>query len=419
LTVNARQRTQGLRYPQSSCIIVHVLIVLIFNLITQAENTIMKSSIVKIKAVARKEFYHLIRDFRSLYLAFMIPLLLIFLFGYALSLDVDNVKTVVVDHDNTDISRDFIRKLGASPYFNLIGYVPDTETLSKYLDYGQAALGIVFPPGFGKNIRADRESPIQIILDGTDPNFAGTSRAYITAFIGNYNQKRLSEYLNRSGMKIINPPIEGRIRVWFNEEMESRNFIIPGIIAIIVMIVGAMMTSLVIAREYESGTMETIRSLPLHAAEFLTGKAIPYFFICLIDVLIAILMGQLLFDVVMKSSFWLLIFACCLYIGVALSLGLLISTVTKSQLVANQLAILITYLPSLMLSDFVFPIVNMPKPLQFMTKLVPATYFIDILNGLYLRNLGMSYLWSSYAVLAAMFVFLSALNIVKLKKEGL
>jgi len=207
--------------------------------------------------------------------------------------------------------------------------------------------------------------------------------------------------------------------VWFNEEMESRNFIIPGIIAIIVMIVGAMMTSLVIAREYESGTMETIRSLPLHAAEFLTGKAIPYFFICLIDVLIAILMGQLLFDVVMKSSFWLLILACCIYIGVALSLGLLISTVTKSQLVANQLAILITYLPSLMLSDFVFPIVNMPKPLQILTKLVPATYFIDILNGLYLRNLGMSYLWSSYAVLAAMFVFLSTLNILKLKKEGL
>lgn len=376
-------------------------------------------NLINIRAIARKEVYHLIRDFRSLYLAFMIPLLLIFLFGYALSLDVDNVKTVVLDQDNTDISRDLIRKLDASRYFELIGYASDNKMLNQYLDHGKAALGIVIPPGWSANIRADRESPIQIILDGTDPNFAGAARGYITSFIGNYNQKRLAEFMNRNGMTLIRPPTEGRIRVWFNEEMESRNFIIPGIIALIVMIVGAMMTSLVIAREYESGTMETIRSLPIHATDFLTGKAIPYFFICLIDVLIAILMGQVLFGVVPKSDFWLLILACCLYIGVALSLGLLISTVTKSQLIANQLAILITYLPSLMLSDFVFPIVNMPKPLQLLTHLVPARYFIDILNGLYLRNIGMSYLWQSYAMLFAMFVFLSFLNVVKLKKEGL
>ncbi len=376
-------------------------------------------NLINIRAIARKEVYHLIRDFRSLYLAFMIPLLLIFLFGYALSLDVDNVKTVVLDHDNTDISRDLIRKLDASRYFDLIGYVSDTKMLNQYLDHGKAALGVVIPPGWSAKIRADRESPVQIILDGTDPNFAGAARGYITSFIGNYNQKRLSDFMNKNGISLISPPTEGRIRVWFNEEMESRNFIIPGIIALIVMIVGAMMTSLVIAREYESGTMETIRSLPIHAADFLTGKAIPYFFICLIDVLIAILMGQILFGVVPKSDFWLLILACCLYIGVALSLGLLISTVTKSQLIANQLAILITYLPSLMLSDFVFPIVNMPRPLQLLTHLVPARYFIDILNGLYLRNLGMSYLWQSYAMLFAMFLFLSFLNVVKLKKEGL
>jgi ABC-2 type transport system permease protein len=374
---------------------------------------------INIRAVARKEFYHLIRDFRSLYLAFMIPLLLIFLFGYALSLDVDNVKTIVLDHDNTDLSRDLIRKLDASRYFDLIGYASDTKTLNRYLDHGQAALAVVIPPGWTAKMRADRESPIQILLDGTDPNFAGAARGYITSFIGNYNQKRLTEFLNKNGMTVIRSPIEGRIRVWFNEEMESRNFIIPGIIALIIMIVGAMMTSLVIAREYETGTMETIRSLPIRAADFLTGKAIPYFFICLIDVLVAILMGQLLFGVIPKSDFGLLILACCLYIGVALALGLLISTVTKSQLVANQLAILITYLPSLMLSDFVFPIINMPKPLKLLTFLVPARYFIDILNGLYLRNLGMSYLWQSYAVLTAMFLFLAVLNIIKLKKEGL
>jgi ABC-2 type transport system permease protein len=217
----------------------------------------------------------------------------------------------------------------------------------------------------------------------------------------------------------MKPPVEGRIRVWFNEDLESRNFIIPGIIAIIIMIVGALLTSLVIAREYENGTMETIRSLPIRPAEFLTGKALPYFFIGLTDVLAAILMGQLLFGVVMKSSFWLMVAASAIYLGVALCIGLLISTLTKSQLVANQMAILVTYLPSLLLSNFVFPVENMPPVLKLITRIVPATYYIDILNGLYLRNLDLLHLWSSYLVLMVMFFFLGSLNLLVLKREGL
>ena len=372
-----------------------------------------------VQAIARKEFYHLIRDFRSLYLAFIIPLLLIFLFGYALSLDVENIKTVVVDHDNTALSRDMIRRLDASVYFDVIEHLSGVSDAADALDRGRATMGIVIHPGWTADIRADRIGPLQVLIDGSDPTTAGTTGGYMSTFIERYNEQRLIDFLNRQGRKEIQNPVEGRIRVWFNEDLESRNFIVPGIIAIIIMIVGAMLTSLVIAREYENGTMETIRSLPVRAAEFLAGKAVPYFFIALIDVLIAILMGQLLFGVVMKSSFWLMILASCIYIGVALSLGLLISVVTKSQLVANQLAILLTYLPSLLLSDFVFPVVNMPAILQKVTRIVPATYFIDILNGLYLRNLGLSRLWSSYSVLLAMLALLCLLNLMVLKKEGL
>jgi ABC-2 type transport system permease protein len=207
--------------------------------------------------------------------------------------------------------------------------------------------------------------------------------------------------------------------VWFNEDLESRNFIIPGIIAVIIMIVGAMLTSLVIAREYENGTMETIRSLPITAGEFLIGKAIPYFVVGLTDVLISILMGQVLFGVVMKSSFWLMIAASSIYLVVALALGLFISSVTKTQLLANQGAILLTYLPSLLLSNFVFPVVNMPTVLQLVTYIVPATYYIDILNGLYLRNLGLTHLWPSFLVMTVMFAILAVLNYMLLKKEGL
>ena len=372
-----------------------------------------------IQAVTRKEFYHLIRDYRSLYLAFAIPLLLILLFGYALSLDVDNVETVVVDYDNTDLSRDFIRHLDASPYFHIAAHLPNTKAATEYLDHGWTMLAVVIPPGWTKDIRADRESQLQVLLDGSDPNFSSISRGYINAFIERYNQKFLGEFLNRQGMEKIKSPIEGQIRVWFNEDLESRNFIVPGIIAVIIMIVGAMLTSLIIAREYENGTMETIKSLPINAGEFLIGKAIPYFLIGLTDVLVAVLMGQVLFGVVMKSSFWLMILASSLYLAVALSLGLLISSVTKSQLIANQAAVLITYLPSLLLSNFVFPIVNMPTVLQLLTNIVPATYYIDILSGIYLKNLGLVQLWQNFLVLAFMFTILTVMNVVILKKEGL
>jgi ABC-2 type transport system permease protein len=190
-------------------------------------------------------------------------------------------------------------------------------------------------------------------------------------------------------------------------------------IAIIIMIVGALLTALVIAREYEAGTMETIKSLPVCAGELLLGKAIPYFFITLANVLIAMLLGQILFGITLKGNFWLMLAGTSLYLVCALSLGLLISTVAKSQLLANQAAVMITYLPSLLLSDFVFPIINMPVLLQWFTYLVPARYYIDILAGVYLRNTGLSYLGPAMAVLGGMSLLLMALNYILLKKEGL
>ena len=374
---------------------------------------------IRLKAIIRKEFYHLIRDYRSLYLAFAIPLLLIILFGYALSLDFDNVETVFVDYDKSELSRDFIRKLDASSYFHVSTMLPGTKEAIEYLDHDRAKLAIVIGPDFQKNISADRETQMQIIIDGSDPTLGNLVRSYIYSFVEQYNQKLLISFLNRQGREQINPPVDGRVRIWFNEDLESRNFIIPGIIAVIIMIVGALLTSLIIAREYENGTMETIKSMPVKAGELLLGKALPYFFIGLTNVFIAILLGQLLFGIVMKGNFWLMIVSASLYLGVALSLGLLISNVTKSQLMANQIAILTTYLPSLLLSNFVFPVINMPKFLQFITLVIPARYFIDILSGIYLRNLGFAYLWPSMLVLAFMFTVLTAANYILLKKEGL
>lgn len=373
----------------------------------------------KIGAVMRKEFYHLIRDPRSLILAFIMPLCLILMFGYALSLDVDNVEVVVVDYDRTDVSRDLIRHIDASPYFHVKGALKDAHEVGDYLDRGWTTLGIVIPPDFTRNIRSERLAPLQVLMDGSDPNFSTISRGYINAFMERYNQKLLVEFLNRKGMERINPPVEGRIRVWFNEDLESRKFIIPGLIAVIIMIAGAMLTSLVIAREYENGTMETIKSLPLSAFEFLMGKSIPYFLICLSNVLISVLLGQVLFGIVMKASFWLMILASSVYISVSLALGLMISTATKSQLLANQGAILLTFLPSQMLSNFIFPISNMPKALQLVTYIVPAKYYINILSGIFLKDLSFAGMWKDFAVLAFMFVLLAAVTMRLLRKEGL
>ena len=372
-----------------------------------------------IQAVARKEFYHIVRDYRSLYMAFALPLLLILLFGYALSLDVDNVKVVIVDHDRTDLSRDFASRLDASAYFDLVTYLPDERAAVAWLDAGKATIALVIPPRWTENIRSNREAPLQVLIDASDPNIGTISRGYITSFVERYNSRLLIDFLSRQGLDNFRPALEGRVRVWFNEELESRNFIVPGIIAVIIMIVGAMLTSLVIAREYENGTMETIRSLPINAVEFLTGKAIPYFLIAMTDVLVALAMGQLLFGVVMKGSFWMMILASSLYLSVALGLGLFISIATKSQLVANQIALLVSYLPALLLSNFVFPVENMPRMLQFVTWIVPATYYIDIMNGLFLRNVGMSYLWPSFLVLLVMFLVGAAVAVVKMRKEGL
>jgi len=357
---------------------------------------------LRLKAIVRKEFYHLIRDYRSLYLAFAIPLLLIILFGYALSLDVDHIKTIVVDEDRSAESRAFTDKLSASPSFDIVARPGSSRQIADYLDLGDVSVAIVIPPDFAKNIGADRKAEMQIIIDGSDPIFAGAVRGYLTAFTETYNSNLLMSFLNRQGLKTIKSPVEGRIRIWFNEDLESRNFILPGIIAIIIMIVGAMLTSLVIAREYEEGTMETIKSLPIRAGELLLGKAIPYFFIGMANVLIAMLLGQVLFGVVMKGNFWLMISATSLYLVCALSLGLLISSVTKSQLMANQAAVMLTYLPSLLLSNFVFPIINMPIVLQWVTYLVPARYYIDILVGVYLRDTGLAYLGPDLAVLGGM-----------------
>ncbi|MCX7982621.1 MAG: ABC transporter permease [Syntrophales bacterium] len=378
----------------------------------------MSTHLQKILAVTRKECRHILRDYRSLYLAFILPLVLIMLFGYALSLDVENIEIAVVDLDRTPESRNFIRRLDASHYFHVKSWAQKTDDAIRSLDRGEAALAIIVPPGWSSHLRADRSAELQVIIDGSDPNFGSIARGYIEAFVERVNNERMQAYLNKRGEK-VDIPVEARMRIWFNEEMESKNLIIPGIIGIIIMIVGAMLTCLVIAREFENGTIETIKSLPVNAWVFIIGKAIPYFVIVFVDIVVAVFLSRILFGIVMKGNPWLFLAAAVLYIGVAINLGLFISTITKSQLVANQMAPIVTFLPSILLSDYIFPQVNMPVILGYVTYVVPATYFIHCLKGVFMKNLGLSYLWPDLVVLFCMGTALALVNVKLLKKEGL
>jgi len=378
----------------------------------------MRDDLRKIIAVTKKECRHVIRDYRSLYLAFILPFVLVLLFGYALSLDVENIETVVADMNFSPESRDFVRRLDASPYFHVQSYTKNAEEAVRFLDTGRATVAVIIPPDWSTHLSADRPAELQVIIDGSDPNFGSIAQGYITGFIERENAERLKRYLNKGGEK-REIPVEARMRVWFNEDLESKNLIIPGIIGVIIMIVGAMLTCLVIAREFENGTMETIKSMPIKAWVFLVGKAIPYFVITFIDIIVAIIMGQVLFGVVMKGTVGLFLVAAALYIGVAVNLGLFISTATKSQLVANQVAPIVTFLPSVLLSDYIFPQVNMPVVLGYMTYFIPATYFIHCLKGVYMKNLNFSYLWPDLLVLFVMATILALANIRLLKKEGL
>lgn len=372
-----------------------------------------------VAAVARKELTHVARDPRGLALAFAFPLLLIVLFGYALSLDVNDVPFVVVDHDKTRASRELVRSLDASLYFRMVAALESAEDAQNWLDRADCVMALVIPPGYAARLHSDRPSPVQVLIDGSDPNLANITRGYVRSVVSGINRGLLVEFLGRNGREPLREPVDARLRIWFNEDLESSRFIVPGIVAIIIMIAGAMLTSLVIAREFENGTFETLRSLPITAGEFLVGKAVPYFAITLIDVLVAVFAGQVLFGVVMKCSFLFMILVSSLYIFVALALGLFISAAFRSQFLANQAAVLLTYLPSFMLSDFVFPISNLPAPIAAVTYVVPARYFMKVLTGIYLRGTGIDRLWGDLAALAAMLVVLSLGCVRILRKEGM
>jgi ABC-2 type transport system permease protein len=368
-------------------------------------------------ALARKEFLHIIRDPRSLGMGIAIPMLMLVLYGYALTLDVDKVPTVIWDQSQSPTSREFISRFHGSRYFSIRRYASSYGELEQAIDTRQALIALIIPPDLAGSIKSGRSASVQLIVDGSDSNTATMAIGYAEAIIQIYSEEVTLEQIRRVGSQNLRQPIELRPRVWFNPDLESRNYIVPGLIAVIMMVIAALLTSLTVAREWENGTMEQLISTPIKSQELILGKLIPYFVIGLFDVFLAVVMGKVLFEVPLRGSAALLFIMTAVFLVGTLSMGLLISIVAKNQLVANQMAMIMTFLPSFLLSGFVYAISNMPKFLQIITYLVPARYFVDILRGIYLKGVGLEVLWPEAFLLTVFGVVMVILANVKFKKK--
>jgi len=371
----------------------------------------------RVWAMTRKEFLHVLRDSRSLAMAIAIPILLLILFGYALTLDVDRVPLKVWDQSRTPDSRRFLSRFSGSRYFQLRDDANNYRELERAIDTRETLMAMVIPRDFAERLRAGRSVSVQLIVDGSDSMTATIALGYAEAAAMLYSQSLALEKMQRAGGRTLLLPLELRPRVWFNPELQSRNFIIPGLIAVIMMVIAALLTSLTVAREWERGTMEQLISTPVQGRELILGKLAPYFVIGMLDVTLAVVMGKYLFDVPLRGSVALVFLISGVFLAGALGMGLLISILTKSQLLANQMAMVLTFLPAFLLSGFAFPIANMPKLIQAVTYLVPARYFISLLKGIYLKGIGLHVLWLEAVLLTVFGMIILAVAERKFKKK--
>ena len=351
-------------------------------------------------AIARKEMLHIVRDRRSLGLALALPLVLLLFFGYALSLDVDRVQTIVYDRDHTPQSRDLIERFRASRFFDIRQYASDYQTIEREIDRDRCLLAVVVPEDYARSLEAGTPVDVQLLLDGSDSNTASIAMGYAEAVVRTHAfELRRAAQLKRTGFTVL-APAEPRLRVLYNSELKSRNYIVPGLIAVILMIIAALLTSLTIAREWENGTMEQLLSTPVRPAELALGKIAAYFALGLTDMATAIAAGTLVFGVPIRGNIVFLVATSCLFTFGALSWGVLLSAVTRSQTMAFQIGIVSSFLPAFLLSGFVYSIENMPVVIQVVSHIVPARYFVTILKGVFLKGVGFEVLWVEVLFLA-------------------
>lgn len=368
-------------------------------------------------AIARKEGLHVLRDPRALGVAIALPLLLLLLFGYALTLDVDRVPLAVWDQSRTPQSRELVARFEGSRYFSLTQHAQSYREVEDVLNRAQVQMALVIPEDFGRRVSSGRTVEVQALADGSDANTTTIALGYAESIVRSHAQGLLVKRMQRSGAKVPDPPLDLRTRAWFNTDLESRIFIVPGLIAVIMMLIAALLSSLTVAREWETGTMEQLISTPVKGPELILGKVAPYFAIGMLDMVLSVLAGRFLFDVPIRGNLVLLFAVSAIFLLGALGMGILISALAKTQLLASQLAFTTTFLPAFLLSGFMFDIANIPQPLRTITGIVPARYFVDFLRALYLKGAGLDVLWLDVLLLTLFAALTLGLAVGTFKKR--
>ena len=341
----------------------------------------------RVKAILVKESLQVVRDPRSLMIALLIPLLQMFLLGYGISLDIQQISLCTYDQERSTDSQDLLQRFTASPYFALQARTSSYAEVGRHLDDGRCRLALVIPAGFSKGLSSSGEGRVQVLLDATDANTANLASNYAKAVVAGYSADlQLAFIARRGGSAQTVTPVEVRARVWFNEDLVSRNFIVPGIVALVMAIVGAQLTALTIAREWERGTMELLVSTPVEPLELMLGKLLPYFVIGMIDACICLALAIFWFDVPFRGTLATLFLTTGLFLTVVLCIGYYVSVSIRSQVGASQVALVITMLPTTLLSGFTFPIDQMPAAVQAVTYLVSGRYYVTILKALFLKG---------------------------------
>ncbi len=353
------------------------------------------------RAIARKELLHIVRDPRSLAAALALPLMMLIIFGYALSLDVDRIPTAIYDQDHTPQSRDLIREFRGSRYFEIVDDVQSYGPIERGMDTRRLLLGVVIPNDYARNLLSGKEAQVQLLLDGADSNTASIAQGYAEGMVQNYALHLREDAQSQRTGSVINQPVETSIRVWYNTDLLSRNFIVPGLIAVLLMIIAALLTSLTISREWENGTMEQLLSTPVRPSELALGKLAAYFLLGMVVMFICFFVGIVVFGVPLRGSVVLLLVSSCVFLFGALAWGIFISAMNRNQLAAYQLGTLTSFLPAFLLSGFIYSISNMPYIIQVIALFVPARYFLNIVKGVFLKGIGIETVWFDFLLLVA------------------
>jgi len=371
----------------------------------------------RIKAIAKKEIKQLGRDKRMMCVLFFFPVFLLVIFGYAVNFDVQNVKLAVLDNDRTALSREFVNGISSSSYFDIVETYSEDKRTKEILDKGKAKGVLVIPKGFSRDIYSNKEpAKLQLLLDGVDGNTAAIIQNYSLAAVQSFNKNLLNEASAKAGIK-NNIPIDLHPRYWFNPNLETTIYLIPGLIALILIVTVVITVSLSLVREKERGTIEQINVSSLTEIELILGKIIPYVLISLVISAMILVAGFILFGVVVKGSYLLLLGSILFFLIASTSIGIFISAISDSQQVAFSIATFISLLPSTILSGFIFPIESMPVAIQVITNITPAKFFIIALRDIIIKGVGLSVFWDQWIFLILFsFTFLFAATIINKKK---